>query len=886
MKPKICCLLVAFSFCLLNLFSQSQTSPDWSLFPHIKIPQQEKLYLHFDKPSYVAGERMWFRAYLANADTHKPDTSSCAVYVELINNADSLIQRIKVPHKHGVFAGSLLLSDVLPEGTYTVRAYTNWMRNVGADFFYNQQFFVGNSLTSQVSSTVNYRFVDKKTAFAEIEFKQGDKALANKKISYYLNLSGNSKSPKTITTSGGGKISVEYNPSQIDIKKPLIHVAYIENTSQYERNIILPEKDDFDCQFFPEGGELIPFQSNCIAFKAVKLNGYSANVSGAVYDKNNNKLTDINPTHLGMGRFYIYPDSGMQYYALVKNADGLEKRFELPKVNPKAVALQITQLNGKIEVGVKANVKPDSLFLLVHSRTAMICNRLIKDISHPLVFNKNELRAGIVSFYLADKRGRILSERVLFIRPNTLPKVDVQFDKQEYAKRELVNCKIKVVDEKGQAVAGSFSLAATDASDVELNPTATNLVNYLLLSSDLKGHIEEPNSYFDLANKHAEEQLDVLMLTQGWKRFNVQKILEGKELTPVHFLEKGQAVSGLVKAGLLNKPKKGTLVHMLGPNINYFSSTETDSLGRFEFSGLQFPDSTIFTINAKQRRGIKDAVEVYADKDTFPELGQELLRPEKIKDISESQLEASKQKFFLENGYLTTQLKDFEVVASAYDAETVTETDYLSSTLDYEVGPDQINSYADKPLSVLLHSLPGMGTWTEYPPVDDSKFMDDDAADQASGPFFAWDGNVYSYDEVKHIYVGDLASIKVMKKMFGKSKNKYDDKLFVLIFKKDKSLINSQYVEPNFARIMPLGYARNIEFYQPKYEVESVRNNSTPDWRSTLLWQPNVETDAQGEAVCKFYTADRPSKYNIVLEGITPAGEPCHFDAQYQLIKK
>lgn len=876
----ICCLLFAF------VAIAAQNSDSWKAIPRLKSLMQEKLYLHFDKPAYVAGERMWFRAYLANADTHLPDTASCAVYVELLNNVDSLIQRIKIPHRKGLFAASLLLSDALPEGNYSVRAYTNWMRNAGSDYFFNQSFFVGNSLSSQVLSTINYRFVDKKKAFAELQFMQGNAPLAGKQISYYINVSGNAKTPKTVSTTADGKLIIEYNPSKIDIKKPLIHVAYTENLSSYQRNYLLPAGNDFDCQFFAEGGALIIGKNNRVAFKAIQLDGLSTAVSGKIFDQNNKKISEFKSTHLGMGNFYFSPDSGMQYFALVKNAQGDEKRFELPPAHASSIALTATQLNGKIFIGINTNMPQDSMYLLAHSRSAVFYDKLITNWAKPVVFRKKDMRPGILSFLLIDKAGQVLSERLVFVRPDSMPSVQLHFDKPTYGKRERVNCHIQVLNAQGKPVEGSFSLSATDASDVQLHPAEQNLASYLLLSSDLRGHIEQPSSYFDPSNKKAIEQLDILMQTQGWKRFDVQSLLKAQKEEPKHFLEKGQAVSGLVKAGILNRAKKGSQVHILGPSIQYFSSTETDSLGRFEFAGFQFPDSTEFTVKALQKRGIKDAVQIFLDQDTFPSLAQNFVRPEQARNVSANQLEASKQKFFTENGILSIQLQDFELVESASRNDNVADAAYLNSVLDTELSGASLRKFDNLPFSLLVKSLPGLSSWSEYTVFDDSKIYAEDSQDlPETGPFFAWEGEVYSYQEVRSLFVGDLEAVRVMKKISAKSKTPADDILIVLIFKKDKGIYNSKYVEQNFERFMPLGYARAVEFYQPKYDVEATKASTKADWRSTLLWQAELKTDAQGRATCWFYTADRPSRYNLQLQGLTPQGEPCHFEGSYQLLK-
>ena len=98
---------------------------------------QERIYLQTDKPYYAAGDTVWFRAHLVDAATHMPVKRSRFVYVELHNQqADTLMQRLMIRcNEDGVFANALLLPKDLPGGVYTLVAYTQWMRNFGAEHF-------------------------------------------------------------------------------------------------------------------------------------------------------------------------------------------------------------------------------------------------------------------------------------------------------------------------------------------------------------------------------------------------------------------------------------------------------------------------------------------------------------------------------------------------------------------------------------------------------------------------------------------------------------------------------------------------------------------------------------------------------------------------------
>lgn len=112
-----------------------------------RVPQ-EHIYVHTDKPYYVPGDTVWFRAHLVDAVTHTPISRSRFVYVELHDQqADTLMQRIIVKcDSDGVFANAILLPKTMNGGSYTLAAYTQWMRNFPAErFFYKQLLVAGNS---------------------------------------------------------------------------------------------------------------------------------------------------------------------------------------------------------------------------------------------------------------------------------------------------------------------------------------------------------------------------------------------------------------------------------------------------------------------------------------------------------------------------------------------------------------------------------------------------------------------------------------------------------------------------------------------------------------------------------------------------------------------
>ena len=111
----------------------------------LKTPQ-EKVYLHFDKPYYMAGETIWYAGYLFDAINHGIDSVSTVLYVDLIDpSVGKVLQSLTLKCQSGMTQGSFVLPDNLPQGTYQVRAFTSYMRNHDDSYFFKRDIKVWQS---------------------------------------------------------------------------------------------------------------------------------------------------------------------------------------------------------------------------------------------------------------------------------------------------------------------------------------------------------------------------------------------------------------------------------------------------------------------------------------------------------------------------------------------------------------------------------------------------------------------------------------------------------------------------------------------------------------------------------------------------------------------
>src|ERR1700761_2087657 len=180
---KVSVLLTAF-FCLSSIITRSQTVSNVKATVadlnnlREKLPV-EKLYLQTDKPYYTLGDTLHFKSYLLNADYLTPSARSGLLYVELDNTANKPAKQIMVPVTAGLSWADIPLDEKeIPQGYYTLRAYTNWMRNFGENYIFKKTIYISPVNNTSTLVTANFKPVNepgKNTISAELQFTGLDK---------------------------------------------------------------------------------------------------------------------------------------------------------------------------------------------------------------------------------------------------------------------------------------------------------------------------------------------------------------------------------------------------------------------------------------------------------------------------------------------------------------------------------------------------------------------------------------------------------------------------------------------------------------------------------------------------------------------------------------
>lgn len=131
-------LLLAGLFIIQQSVAQVENPIVTKLHDYTASRPEEKVYLHFDRPYYVPGETLWFKAYVTLGGDHLPSLQGGLLYVDFYDEQDQLIEQLRIRSKNGFGNGYFNLPASISSGKLRVRAYTNWMKNFNTDFFFQK----------------------------------------------------------------------------------------------------------------------------------------------------------------------------------------------------------------------------------------------------------------------------------------------------------------------------------------------------------------------------------------------------------------------------------------------------------------------------------------------------------------------------------------------------------------------------------------------------------------------------------------------------------------------------------------------------------------------------------------------------------------------------
>ncbi len=483
---------------------------------------QEKVYLHFDNTAYFMGEKMWFKAYVLRSDNHHATDVSRVLYVELLDRSGNVVETQKLPiGAMGQADGVFDLRNVLAGGFYEVRAYTRYMLNWDSSWLFSRVFPV-----------------------FETPGKEGDYSRPSL-----------------------GKTAWQVRESEKVPTKEKTGISFVK-----------PE--DGNIAFFPEGGHLVEKLSCRVAFEIRDRQGLPVNGTGEL-SCGDERLCSVSTSQNGRGVFSLVAQPGKIYSLNLKDKRGRLYRQELPVAEKEGCSMRLTR-SGKswcVNLNTTTTFAQDSLGIVLTAHGALKHVDVVAGSrSIYLSLPDSAIADGVNRVSVVNGAGQVLADRLFFQYPRTLKdSISVTVKETSLLPSSPINLSFHAPPST------IFSLSVRDA-DTEKNISSLDCENWLLLAGELHGYVSHPEYYFESDDAEHREAADLLMLVQGWRRYDLSQMMGKKNFKIVHPVEKGLSISGRLKgpqkkAIVSNQNLRFRLYNELGQSLS--GNAVTDSLGYY-----------------------------------------------------------------------------------------------------------------------------------------------------------------------------------------------------------------------------------------------------------------------------------------------------------------
>ncbi len=764
----------------------------------VKSLEREKIYIHVDRYRYHLGDTIWFKAYLTG-NALKQDEISQIGYVDLIDPNNQIVSSKTISLKTDSGHGSFGIANNYSHGEYTIRAYTNFMKNFDSSLFFTKRILI-DSISS--SKTVSY--------------------------------------------------------------------------SEMHQTQNIP-----DLQFFPEGGTIVAGFVNRIAFKAIGHDGYGIDISGSIIDESNNMIVNFESSHLGMGMLSFIPEQDKKYIAQIQH-NNVTYTYNLPTILGKGTMLNVTERGGEYQVEIRSSdIKGLNQFMLeVHQSNQKTLNIPLSDKRNKAVVNipVQSLKPGIVRFTLLNNKKRPICERLIFSGHNIQQsEAFVKLANRAYGKRELVELDIEFSKNLFQRPL-SMSISITDSNLASPKNKFVDIKTYMLLTSELKGEIENAGYYFNSKDPARKRNLDFLMMTQGWRGF-IKRDEQDNTLSKLPFItEKGITISGRVtRTFSRDKPVSAevNLTYQSNNEIGY-DRAQTDKNGQFKFTNLNFADTTAVFISANSTsKTANPSFFIKIDSVIPPKVHPKQSFSKGFPQGTTSILLSSYDgKPLIEDKSRLIQLEETVVEAEKWKKKTTYERKRENALYNTPSQTIDFKEIRKTPYGNVLMRLQGrIPGFTYY----GSSITLYNAANM-NRPLILLDGVPIDFDTLLSFPVAEIDFVDVIKGGLTTLYGSLGGHGVLAIYTLDG---REQYDAPNSTRKNGVGtlkythpgYGYSKKFYHPRYPLNK-QLSENPDYRKTLYWNPNIKASKDRNVKLSFYSADISTSYKVVLQGLTKDGEP------------
>ena len=434
---------------------------------------QETVFLHMDNTVYYLGDTLYYKAYVMRADRHQPTDISGVLYVELLNNDGYLVERQTVCIEDGQGVGSFALHDTLYAGFYELRAYTRWQLNWGVTVHPHSACSEGWFLTKEN---------------AREYFRDYDKLYS--------------------------RVFPVYDKPE-EAGEYLQHMS-LRPLQRYMRDE--KRKDRADVGIYPEGGTWVSGTRQRLAFEARDDEGRHLDGQITLKDSHGNVVAQASTEHRGRGVLDVFTRAGETYSAEFlheKHRDDVR----LPTLEPQGISMRLEHVPGGVNISCTGST-PHTGPLMLSVLSSGILQDVFELTDSLLHVPTEEYPSGVLQLTLYDAAGRVWADRLCFVWNQDMQTADVAVSGLSPMCRPYEHVTMQLQATPGAVV----SVAVRDGSTSPTTCDNGSMASELLLCSQIKGFVEQPDYYFEADDSVHRRHLDLLLMVQGWRRYRWEEL--------------------------------------------------------------------------------------------------------------------------------------------------------------------------------------------------------------------------------------------------------------------------------------------------------------------------------------------------------------------------
>ncbi len=514
------------------------------------------IYASTDKPVYREAESLYLRAVFLNAADNTPVNSSAK------NSQIGINVKIRGPKGDIVFQGYAAGDDStagikwdIPPGTsggqYTALVSSPVMGIPETERRFEIRAYRVPRLKTQIEFTrEGYGPGDLVQAGIRVNRAEGG-VPQGAKITVLARVDGTEVFNKSgYVIAADGTFSTEFNlPESISVGDGslafVIEDGGVVETASKTLPILL---QTMDIAFYPEGGDLIAGLSNRVYLQARRPDGKPADIEGRIVEIENEELSTrvaakFATQHEGRGIFSITPEVGKRYALVLDAPSGIDRHFPLPVIKPDGTVIKSLQntfrYDQKIIIEAASNSHNPVATMTLHKREALIDKVSVKSAINnspgPISLDAKDSE-GVLIVTAWDAAGNPLAERLVYREPKFAINVDIQAGDGPFVPGSDVSLDILTTDENGKPVEAVVGLTVTDDAVLEIvekREQAPRLPVMVYLENEVRD-LADAHIYLDAQNQQAPQAVDLLLGTQGWRRFILVRYDEIKQSHAEH----------------------------------------------------------------------------------------------------------------------------------------------------------------------------------------------------------------------------------------------------------------------------------------------------------------------------------------------------------------